>query len=134
MVLMYRALTIFLISILLIWYLFPWGFAYGNGAVLALAWLGANSVFDREFIVVYSRAVVVIYVLIYAGLLFYVNIARYGLLVFAVLIGVASPFFGISVQSGYEGMLGYFQTLGDGVLIAMSFFTEIKNRFRKIRS
>ncbi|MBB3276142.1 hypothetical protein FHW78_001939 [Pseudoxanthomonas sp. OG2] len=134
MFVIYRALTVVLLSILLVWFFFPWGFAYVGEAKYALAWLGVNSVVDREVIVAYSNVVVVAYVVLYVGLFFYINVARYGFVLLVMLVGLASPLLGLSVQSGYEAMFGYFQTIGDGMVLAMSFFTGVANRFKEGRN
>lgn len=71
------------------------------------------------------------YAVIYLGLLFFRAWARIALSVLTVSVGLSLPLFGLSVQSGYEGMIGYFMVLGDGFVVALSFFSALSLKFKK---
>lgn len=129
----YRISLIFLLSVLLISYFLPWGFAYDNNSIAALRWLGANALVSEKEIIASSKFITMAYAAAYIGMIFYKRWARMLLLAISLLGGVAISLFGMSVQSGYESMLGYFATLGDGFIIALSFFSELKSKFHKGR-
>lgn len=128
----YRLVLILLLVLLLTSFFLPWGFAYGNGSIAALGWLGVNSMIGEKAIIVSSNIIMVVYACAYLGMIFYKKWARTLLTTTAFLGGFAIPLYGMSVQSGYEAMLGYFATLGDGFIIAVSFFSELRYKFSKV--
>lgn len=69
------------------------------------------------------------YLVAYLGMFFFVDWAR-KLFAFLLIAGSALiPIQGLSVQSGLEGMLGYLLTLGDGVVLGLSFFSTVDAKF-----
>lgn len=127
----YRLLLVFLLVLLLTSFFFPWSFVYDNGSIAALGWLGANALIGERAIIALSNVLTVVYTCAYIGMIFYKKWARALLTTTALLGGLAIPLYGMSVQSGYEAMLGYFATLGDGIVIALSFFSELRLKFSK---
>jgi len=127
----YRVLLTFLLALLLISFFFPWGFAYRNGSIAALGWLGVNAMISDDSIIFSSNFLTVAYACIYLGMIFYRRWARTALVAISLLGGIAIPLFGISVQSGYEAMIGYFMTLGDGFIMAISFFSDPREKFSR---
>ncbi len=128
----YKSLILFLILLQLLWFFIPWDFAYPDNSVNALMWLGTNSIIESHtFIIFYSNTLITLYLIAYIGLLFYNRTAK--LLYFILVIGngLASPLFGISVQSGYESLIGYFLVIGDGMILCMILFTSISQKFEK---
>ncbi len=107
------------------------GFAYGNGSIAALGWLGANSLIEKKTIIALSNGLTVVYACAYIGMIFYKKWDRALLATTALFGGLVVPLYGVSVQSGYEAMLGYFATLDDGMIIALSFFSELRLKFSK---
>lgn len=125
----YRSLVVGLLIVQIVWFLFPWGVTYQNGTIAALAWFGVGSLVEPRVAIAYSTVLFFAYIGVYLGMFFYLRIARAAFVAVAVLGGLVIPVFGISVQSGYEGALGYFATLGDGLLIGLSYFSESRLRF-----
>ncbi|MBB6066170.1 hypothetical protein [Pseudoxanthomonas broegbernensis] len=85
----------------------------------------------EKAIIALSNMLTVVYVCAYLGMILYKKWARALLTTTALLGGLSIPLYGMSVQSGYEAMLGYFATLGDGMVIALSFFSELRLKFSK---
>lgn len=128
----YKCVILSLILLQLVWFFLPWDFAYRNGANGALFWLGANAFIESpEVISAYSNVVTIIYLITYLGLFFCIAVFRPLFLVLVVIGGLTIPLFGLSVASGYESMLGYFMTLGDGLILCMIYFTEVSRSFAK---
>ncbi len=127
---LYKTLILVLILIQLLWFFIPWQFAYPDESINALMWLGANSIIEsRNFIVIYSVGIVALYILSYIGLLFYIPTAKTLYCILVLGSGFAGPFLGLSVQSGYESLLGYYITIGDGIVLCMILFTSIALKF-----
>ncbi len=97
----------------------------------ALLFYGADSLLDESFLNAISYGLLALYVLTYAGLYFFLRWARGIFLALALLGGLWIPVYGVAVQSGYEAMLGYFLTLGDGFLLGLAFFSKVSQRFAK---
>lgn len=127
----YRILLISLLVILLFSFFFPWGFVYGVESVAAIGWLGVNALMSESAIVYFSNLITIGYATAYLGMIFYKRWARVFMVAISLLGGLAISLFGMSVQSSYESMLGYFATLGDGFIIAISFFSELKSKFSR---
>jgi hypothetical protein len=127
----YRLVVMFQLILLVLSYFFPWGFAYGNGSDEALQWKGVNSLINLDAIIIYSILISILYAICYVGLLLFQRWARVLLVFISIFGGVAIFFQGISVASNYEGMIGFYASLADGFIIALSFFSEIKQRFNK---
>ncbi len=125
----YKILILGLLFLQLLWFFVPWGFAYGDGSQVALYLLGANAHFNENFIIFISNLITFLYILTYIGLLFFQNWARYMMVGICFIGGLGIPFYGLSVESAYESAIGYFLTIGDGFIIAISFFSNIANKF-----
>lgn len=119
-----------LLILRLTWFFAPWAFAYPDGTQAALAWLGVNSAINIDMIVALSSIFLLLHLISYIGIILFYRWARFSLLMICILGGMAIPLYGISVQSGYEGMLGYFLVLGDGFILALSYFSGVRTRFR----
>lgn len=130
----YRSIVLGLLVLQASWFFIPWGFAYENGAEAALSWLGANSLISHQVTIIISNIVTAIYIVTYFGLIFFQNWARNSLLLISIIGGVSISLYGLSIQSGYEAMLSYFMTLGDGVIIAISYFTSINLKFQGVKA
>lgn len=131
MVAIYRLFIFSLIFLLLFSFFFPWGFFYRGGSISALYWLGEDSLVSDRSIIFVSNLLAISYFLIYLGMIFYRNWARIALVAVSLVGGIAIPLYGISVQSGFEAMIGYFITLGDGAVISISFFSSLGSKFSK---
>jgi len=131
MIAIYRAALIFLLASLLISFFLPWEFAYSNGSIAALVWLGKNAMIGDKAIIFCSNFFTIAYVAAYLGMIFYKRWARMTLVAISFLGGLAIPLYGMSVQSGYEALIGYFATLGDGFIIALAFFSGLNSKFSK---
>lgn len=128
----YRYIIILLIILQVTWFFVPWGFAYHDGAMESLVWLGANSLIgSRDFIILYSNAITILYIVSYIGLFFFSAIFRAVFMSLVIGGGLAVPLFGLRVESGYESMLSYFMSIGDGVVLSMIYFSDIKKLFRR---
>ncbi|TWT18313.1 hypothetical protein [Luteimonas wenzhouensis] len=127
----YRACVVALLIGQLLWFLFPWASLYGEQSVAALLFYGADSILGEQALNVASHFIFALYLVTYAGMYFFMRWARNFLLVLLLLGGLWIPVNGIAVQSGYEAMLGYFLTLGDGFLIGISFFSRVSQGFSR---
>jgi len=125
----YRALVISLLLTQLLWFFMPWSFAYDEISTKLLQWLGYDSLFSFDAIAFISNVFLVLYLLACLGLIFYNFWLRRLYVVIVVLGGLVLPFYGLSVMSGYESVLVYYLTLGDGIVLAMSYLTNINNKF-----
>lgn len=129
----YRAILAALFVLLSVSYFFPWKLAYGSDS-LALTWLGASSTLSHPTIDILSTIFTVAYAASYIGLAFFFRWSRALLLILTILGGLFIALFGISVQSSYEGMLGFFSTIGDGFLIGITFFSDLRVKFSQERN
>lgn len=112
------------------WFIASWDFAYHGGAEAALIWVGANALISEQAIIFISLVLTVLYFLAYIGLFFYQSWARLLLVLISLLGGFGIVLYGLSVMSGYEAVIGYFLTLGEGMIIAMAYFSSLSQRFR----
>lgn len=128
----YRGIISSLLLFQLMWFFLPWDFAYHSGAKEALFWLGANSVIESSKVIyTYSNVITIIYLASYIGLFFFIPMCRPIFMILVVIGGLTIPLFGFSVESGYEAMLGYFMTIGDGLILCMIYFTPLAECFTK---
>lgn len=125
----YRTIVVFLVLLQLVWFFTPWGFAYQNGADSALYWLGFNGVLSSKFVIKLSVGMTLLYLFAYAGVFFFQNWARSLLLGLSCVGGLLIPFYGISVQSGLEAMLGFFVSVSEGAVLGIVYFSEIRKKF-----
>ncbi len=125
----YRGILVILLLLQVLWFFTPWGSFYINDSNAALYWLGMNSLIDTHSIIIISNIVTVLYLVAYLGLIFFKKWARTTFIVVSIAGGISISLYGISVQSNYEAMLSYFMSLGDGFIIAISYFTNIDTRF-----
>lgn len=127
----YRTCVVVLLLGQVLWFLFPWGSLYSERSVAALLFHGADSMLGEHALNVASYFILVLYLMAYAGMYFFMRWARWFLLALLLLGGLWIPVYGVAVQSGYEAMLGYFLTLGDGFLVGISFFSGVSQRFAR---
>lgn len=127
----YRACVVALLLGQLLWFLFPWESLYGEQSVAALLFYGADSMLGERALNVISYSIFALYLMAYAGMYFFMRWARRFLLALLLLGGLWIPVNGVAIQSGYEAMLGYFLTLGDGCLVGISFFSGVSQRFAR---
>ncbi len=132
MIRLYKTLVISLIFLQLAWFFMPWGFAYDEHSINAFYWLGYGSFFETETITTMNYFVLTSYTLSCIGLLFFNIWARRAYMLVVILGGLIVPMYGMSVQSGYEDTMAYFMTLGDGIIICLSYFTNLNLRFLNI--
>ncbi|MEB2316814.1 MAG: hypothetical protein OZ919_12200 [Xanthomonadaceae bacterium] len=125
----FRVIVSFLLFVQIMWYFFPWDFAYRNGVDEALQWQGAGAFVPEHVAMVAGGVLLVLYMVAYIGVLLFKGWARKFLVLLAVLEGVSALGYGITIQSGYESMLGYFIVLGNGFVIAVSYFSNIREYF-----
>jgi hypothetical protein len=125
----YRGVVVALLLGHLLWFFFPWGILYGEDSVAALLFYGAGSMLEERILNVASYFLFALYLAAYAGMYFFIRWARGLFLALLLLAGLWISVNGVAVQSGYEAMIGYFLTLGDGFLVAASFFSGVSQRF-----
>lgn len=130
----YRVIIVLQVLIQLAWFYIPWGFAYSNGADSALLWLGKNAYISDQIIIIISNSVTALYLGAYLGLFFFQGWARHLLLLISLFGGLSIVLYGLSIQSSYESMLGYFMTLGDGFIIALAYFSSLSSKFKGLKS
>lgn len=126
---LYRVVVAFLFIVQLVWFFGPWGLAYDQESIAALVWLGYGAILSEQTIGFISYVVVFLYSLAYIGLFYFYRPARTIYLLLIIVNGLFMPAYGLLVQSGFENMLIYFITIGDGFIIAMAYFTNISKRF-----
>lgn len=129
---MYRSLVLLLLVLQLVWFFFPWGLGYDSESVSAMYWIGHDSIVSARVATILSYVFGFVYVAACVGLIYFIRLARFAYLVALVLGGAVVLLCGISVQSAYEASLGYFLTLGDGFVLALSYFTSINRNFAKL--
>jgi hypothetical protein len=116
----------------LLYFIFPWQSLYSEGSSAALLFYGADSVLEESVLGIIGYAILALYVVTYVGLYFFMRWARQVLLALALLGGLWIPMYGVAVQSGYESMVSYLLSLGDGFLIGVAFYSKVGQRFAKI--
>ena len=79
----------------------------------------------------YYWVTLILWLVISAGLYFYINIARVAFVVCMVLFTVIGLFDGILILSALEATLSTIITLSDGALIVLMYFTSIADKFSK---
>lgn len=127
---LFRWIVVGQLALLITWYFTPWGFAY-SGYETVLLLNGADSRFDISTLLTLSSISTACYFITYVGLLFFRAWARLALPVMSLIGFLLTPFYGLSVQSGYESMIGYLLTLGDGFLLCSVYFTNMRESFIK---
>lgn len=125
----FRIMIAALLAIQLAWYFIPWGFAYPGDSKLALYWLGKYAMLDVKIIGLWGGLITAMQIIFNFGMFFFKDWARRGFFVVCIISGVVIPFCGISVQSAYEGALGYFIVLGHGVVLSASFSAGVREFF-----
>lgn len=111
----------------------PLKWAYlGNEEVLN--WVGVGAFFSLDFYFLYFYLLYFISLFLYIGIYHYKKPARFGLVCLWLLDVVLTPFSGIYVFSGLSMMLFKITLLLTGFLIALSYFSIIKNLFEGERN
>lgn len=127
----YRPVIVLLILLSFVWFFFPWEIVYRGNSINSLFWLGRDAWLGRGVISVTSIIVTALAICAYIGLYFYKRWARRLLFIIVVLGGLAIPMYGISVSSGYESMIMYFVSVGEGFLLAASYSSVLNVKFSR---
>ena len=72
-----------------------------------------------------------VWLVISAGLFFFVQLAKPAFIAFYVLSFITTPLFGIHVLTSYEMLMSNLLGLTDGIIVAMLLFTSVGSRFAK---
>lgn len=123
--LVFRCVLVFLVFLesALFWGVWDWTY-FGNER--ALAWLGAGSILDYDVLHILVYLLYFMHVVSYVGLFLFLSWSKKLLMATVVVTGFSSPFFGIAVGSGVEELISYFLTLGSGLVLGVSYFSDIK--------
>jgi hypothetical protein len=108
---------------------FYWGYLYDRETIDYLSWDGYGSQININGPISYIYTALYLAALI--GMLFYKNWARFTFFLLAIFSIVSAPFWGVSVQGGYDSLLGTITSLADGGIIAMAYLTAISSEFTK---
>ena len=127
----FRPLVTFLLCGQIFLYLFSWESAYSDDAVGALLFHGADAALPQSALVAAGDILFALYVLAYIGTLVFARWSRCLLAALTLLGGLWIPFNGVAISSGIEAMIGYYLTVGDGVIVALSFFSAVRKRFAR---
>ena len=129
-----KKLFIYLVTATLIlyvlWFAMPffWHVLYDNEIVNLLSWGGYRGYLNVSGPIPYITGIV--YVIALIGLLLFKKWAR---LLFVISLGfsvVTTPLWGMSVETGYEALIGYLMTLCDGVILAVCYLTSLNDDFK----
>src|SRR5690606_29396119 len=127
---MFRCVVVLLILLESIWLLLPWGWSFwGHDYVLSA--IGVGSLWKWEVAVVGSYLSSSLFVISYAGILFFLRWGRFLLFASILLAGLMLPFLGVSISSGIQSMVSYVLVLGSGFVLGVSYFSELDEIFSK---
>ncbi len=126
----FRYLVTTTLAAYVVWFCIPfyWESLYEGEIFNALNWNGYGNQLSTSEIVPYLF--LVSYGVISVGLVNYKTWARTAFVVYLLVSVISAPFWGISVQYGFETVLAYVLTLGQGAMLAMLFLTSLSNEFR----
>lgn len=125
----FKALIIVNIVCSLIWHLLPWIVALDEQAETLLSWTGyLGNAFVRDKVFVYMSF---IYPVCLIGVLFYVNVFRSLFTIVYLLQGFLLIFGGFYVSTPYDEFLEYFLTATGSVIIFISYFTSVSEKYSK---
>ena len=129
MMVFYRSTILAVLSMQILWFFVPWGFAYDENSLVTLTYLGSNAFVETGVIIWTSNILTIGYIFSYTGMFFFKSWARRLFLSIALIGGIGILLYGLSIASAPEAMLGYFITLGDGFIIALAYFTPNSKKF-----
>ncbi|MFA4829044.1 MAG: hypothetical protein WC855_05565 [Thermodesulfovibrionales bacterium] len=105
---------------------------YDQSTLNLLEWSGYGA---NEILLNYGFwAVMVLYLISALGLWFFINEARFLYLAVIVFDLLSTPFGGLWVQSGIDGMLSYISTLLDGIILYMAFMSPVSQQFKSVKA
>jgi hypothetical protein len=128
---LFRALVLMSVSLYVLWFFSPqfWSSLYGEEVLNLLSWNGFKTLMPSDnYIFIYGYFTLQLCSTL--GLFFY---QRWAMIAFTLMISfsiLSSPFYGVSVNYGYEILLNNLITTLDGAIIVLMFFTSINNRFK----
>lgn len=126
----YRRIIGFLLLLEILWIFFPLGWHNREITEGAFEWMGAGSILPYRISAIVSDLFTVLFFVAYIGLWFLKAWARLLFLILCLVGAVFLPLYGLSVLTGYESMIGYIITLGDGFILCLSYMSPLRKLFR----
>jgi hypothetical protein len=116
----------------LLWFFFPffWMDVYSYEIVKALNWSGYEAFLDATTRTIIAYSFFIIYIIAFIGVYFFKKWARNLFLITLIISISLTLFYGTYVAGIYEVMLAEILNISDGMLIAMMYFSNLKNNFK----
>lgn len=127
---LYRWIIGFILLLEILWIFFPFGLHHRGITEGAFEWIGAGSILPYRISAIVSDLFTVLFFVSYIGLWYLKSWARLLFLILCLVGAVFLPLYGLSVLSGYESMIGYLITLGDGFVLCLSYMSPLRKFFR----
>lgn len=131
---LYKFVIAFLILLELLWLFLPFSWAYKGGLEDALEWIGSGSILPYRVSMIASDLFTLLLFVAYIGMLYLKHWARRLFLTLCLVGAFLFPLYGLSVLSGYESMIGYLITLGDGFVLCLSYTSPLRKYFVRFRN
>ena len=106
---------------------YSWVYLYDQEILDALSWNGYQSKFGDSFLPRYLLFAA--YGTVSIGMIYFKRWARTCFVLLTILTIGMAPFWGVSVQYGYEAAISLVMALLDGAILAMMFLTSLGNEF-----
>ena len=113
--------------VLLFCFPYMWHLLYEEEIVQVLRYTGYGYSFPIPYI---GYMFVALYGIASIGLVMFMDWARTGFLAVTILALVITPFTGLAITGWYESLLWTLVTMADGMIIALAYFSSIRNEFK----
>ncbi len=130
----FRTLVILNLGLYLLWFHFPYvdPFLFDETSVELWALSGIDAKFD--FPTWYGYLWVLYWILVAVGLFQFYRWSRDALIIGYVLGFLLAPIYGTVLESPASTALGDLNTLLDGIVLGMAYFSPLADKFGKVRS
>ena len=128
--LIFKSLVVISMAAYVTWFCLPFFdvYLYPSDIAEMLTWTGYGGTINTGGTIPYIWLAA--YGVVSIGLIYFHPWARTAFVALTVLAVVITPFYGLIIQSSYEGFFTYIMTLSDGAIIAMAYLTIIKDEFK----
>jgi len=127
----FRSALIIVVLGQLAWVFAPWEQLYGDNIIAVSLVSHAEPFVPRRAVEFFTYVSFLGYLAACVGMFSYRAWARSLFLVMLAINAAWSVVAGLHVQSGYEAMFGYVLTVMDGLIVGLSFYSDVANRFSR---
>lgn len=106
---------------------YTWEYYYSPAVMNILSWWGYGSILDLYGYIPYAFALS--YLVSLSGMYFYKKWSRSLFLFTSILSILSSPMWGVYIMPNIDAIFAHINGLGSGAVLALAYFSEVKNEF-----